>query len=96
MKEDVYKKNIEIGYFIGEPYWGKGIATEACKLICKYVEEQMDVVRIEANTFQHNKASMRVLQKNGFYLEAIRQKAIIKNNVLLDEYLWVRRIKNDE
>lgn len=90
LKEDVYKKNIEIGYFIGEPYWGKGIATEACRLICNYVQKQMDVVRIEANTFQHNKASMRVLQKNGFYLEAIRQKAIIKNNVLLDEYLWVR------
>ena len=96
LKEDVYRKNIEIGYFIGEPYWGKGIATEACKLICSYVEEKMDKLRIEAHTFEHNKASMRVLQKNGFYLEAIRQKAVIKNNILLDEYLWVKRIKNDE
>jgi RimJ/RimL family protein N-acetyltransferase len=96
LKEDVYKKNIEVGYFIGEPYWGRGIATEACKLICSYVEEKMDKFRIEAHTFEHNKASMRVLQKNGFYLEAIRQKAIIKNNVLLDEYLWVKRIRNDE
>ncbi|MBL0881933.1 MAG: GNAT family N-acetyltransferase [Chitinophagaceae bacterium] len=94
LKEDVYKKNIEIGYFIGEPYSGKGIATEACKLICKYVEDRMDIVRIEANTFQHNKASMRVLQKNGFYLEAIKQKAIIKNNILLDEYLWVKKVGN--
>ncbi len=96
LKQDIYRKNIEIGYYIGEPYWGKGVATEACRLICKYIEEKMDIVRIEASTFHHNKASMRVLQKNGFYLEAIRQKAIIKNNVLLDEYLWVKRIRNDE
>ncbi|BFG71076.1 GNAT family N-acetyltransferase [Sediminibacterium sp. KACHI17] len=93
-KQDIYRKNIEIGYYIGEAYWGKGIATEACKLICSYVEQQMDVVRIEASTFHHNKASMRVLLKNGFYLEAIKQKAIIKNNQLLDEYLWVKRMGN--
>lgn len=93
-KQDIYRKNIEIGYYIGEPYWGKGIASEACKLICSYIEQQMDVVRIEASTFYNNKASMRVLQKNGFYLEAIKQKAIVKNNILLDEYLWVKRVGN--
>jgi len=95
-KQDIYRKNIEIGYYIGEPYWGKGIASEACGLICSYIEQQMDVVRIEASTFHNNKASMRVLQKNGFYLEAIKQKAIVKNNILLDEYLWVKRIRNKE
>lgn len=90
LKEDVYRKNIEIGYFIGEPFWGKGIATEACRLICQYIQQQMDILRIEACTFQHNKASMRVLQKNGFHLESIRQKAVTKNNQLLDEYCWVK------
>ena len=93
IKEDVYRKNKEIGYFIGEPYWGKGIATEACRLLCAYIAEQKDVVRIEAHTFQNNKSSMRVLQKNGFYLEAIRQKAVFKNNELLDEYLWVKMLQ---
>ncbi len=92
LKEDVYRKNIEIGYFIGEPYWGKGIATEACRLLCSYISEQMEMVRIEAHTFQNNKASMRVLQKNGFTLEAIKRKAVFKNNKLMDEYLWVKML----
>lgn len=90
LKEDVYRNNIEIGYFIGEPFWGKGIATEACRLLCEYIQQQMNIIRIEACTFQHNKASMRVLQKNGFYLEGIRKNAVIKNNELLDEYCWVK------
>lgn len=94
-KEDVYRKNIEIGYFIGEPFWGKGIATASCGILCNYIQQHLDVVRIEACTFQNNNASMRVLQKNGFYLEAIKQKAILKNNTLLDEYLWVKRLGVD-
>jgi ribosomal-protein-alanine N-acetyltransferase len=93
MKEDVYRKNIEIGYFIGEPFWGKGIATEACRLLCSYIIEKMEMARIEACTFQNNKASMRVLQKNGFYLESMRQKAVFKNNELMDEYLWVKMLR---
>ncbi|MBW0176760.1 GNAT family N-acetyltransferase [Sediminibacterium sp.] len=92
-KEDLYRKNIEIGYFIGEPYWGKGIATEACRLLCYYISEQMEMVRIEAHTFQNNKASMRVLQKNNFYLEAIKKKSVFKNNELMDEYLWVKMLR---
>lgn len=90
-KDDVYRKNIEIGYYVGEPYWGNGIASEATRLLCAYIgEHKKEIVRIEANVFQHNQASMRVLQKNGFYLEAIRQKAVFKNNELIDEYLWVK------
>jgi [ribosomal protein S5]-alanine N-acetyltransferase len=92
LKEDVYRKNIEVGYYVGEPYWGNGIATEACRLLCNYIAEQKNKVRIEANTFQHNKASMRVLQKNGFYLEAIKRKAVFKNNELMDEWLWVKML----
>ena len=91
-KVDVYKKNIEIGYFIGEPYWGRGLATETCKHLCAYLIQQMDIIRIEACTFQYNHASMRVLQKNGFMLEAIKSKAVFKNNQLLDEYLWVKMV----
>jgi ribosomal-protein-alanine N-acetyltransferase len=40
--------------------------------------------------FEHNKASMRVLQKNGFYLEGIRRKSVIKNNVTMNDYVWVK------
>jgi ribosomal-protein-alanine N-acetyltransferase len=89
-KEDVYRKSIEIGYFIGERFWGKGIATQAVRLLVEYIWQNFDVVRIYAEVFEHNKASMKVLQKNDFYLECIHRKAAIKNNVILDDYIWVK------
>ena len=89
-KSDVSRKSIEIGYFVGELYWGKGIATEAVRLLVDFIETQMDVVRIYAHVFAQNKSSMKVLQKNGFYLEAISRKAAIKNDELMDDYVWVK------
>ncbi|MFI5185810.1 MAG: GNAT family N-acetyltransferase [Chitinophagales bacterium] len=90
LKEDVYRKTAEIGYFIAEEYWGKGIATEAIKQLVKYIAKNFDLVRIYAEVFEYNKASMKVLEKNGFYLESIRKKAAIKNNLILDDYVWVK------
>jgi RimJ/RimL family protein N-acetyltransferase len=93
LKDDVYRKNAEIGYFIAEEYWRSGIATEAVKQLVDYIEKNFDVVRIYAEVFDYNKASMKVLEKNGFYLESIRKKAAIKNDVILDDYVWVKLIK---
>lgn len=92
-KDDVYRMNVEIGYFVGEEFWGKGIATEATRLLVEYIKQEFNVVRIYAEVFETNKASMRVLQKNGFYLEGIRRKAVIKNGVIMDDYVWVKLIK---
>ena len=91
-KEDVYRKNIEIGYFLGEIFWGKGIATTAVGLLLEYIKSNFDVIRIYAEVFGHNVASMKVLEKNGFHLEGIRKKAVIKNNVIMDDYVWVKFI----
>jgi len=88
-KEDVYRKSIEIGYFIGEQYWGLGIATEAVSQMIDYIKENFDVIRIYAEVFHHNKPSMKVLEKNGFHLEGIREKAVVKNNIVLDDHVWV-------
>ena len=90
IKDDVYKKNIEIGYFVGEPYQGKGVATETVRILLEYIDMRFDAVRIYAEVFAHNKASMRVLQKNDFYLESIRKKSAIKNGEILDDYIWVK------
>lgn len=91
-RDDVYRKSIEIGYFIGEPFWGKGVATKAVNLLEGYITTKFDVIRIYAQVFAHNKASMRVLQKNGFYLEGIRRKAVVKNDTVMDDYIWVKLI----
>ena len=93
LKDDVYRKTAEIGYFIGEEYWGKGIATEAIGQMVHYVHKHFDVLRIYAEVFEYNKASMRALEKNGFYLECIRKKAAIKNSLILDDYVWVKLLE---
>jgi len=90
LQDDVYRKTVEIGYFVGEPHWGKGIASKAVALFVDYVEQRFSPVRIYAGVFAHNKASMEVLRKNGFYLESIKRKAAIKNGQVQDEYVWVK------
>lgn len=89
-RADVYRKTIEIGYFLGEKFWGKGIATKAVALMIDYIILHFNVVRIYAEVFEHNKSSMKVLEKNNFHLEGVRKKAVIKNNVIMDDYVWVR------
>lgn len=87
---DVYIKSAEIGYWLGEQYWGKGLATEAVRQMTEYAFYYFDLVRLYAEVFETNKASMRVLEKNGYYLEGVRRKAVFKNNVLMDDYIWVK------
>ena len=87
---DVYIKSAEIGYWLGEQNWGKGIATEAVRQMTEYAFYYFDLVRLYAEVFETNKASMRVLEKNGYYLEGVRRKAVFKNDVLMDDYIWVK------
>ena len=87
--KDVYAKTVELGYFIGENYWGKGIATAAVALMLEAIKKNKEIVRIEAKTFGSNGASARVLEKNNFVLEGIRKNAIFKNGVIADEQIWV-------
>ena len=71
---DIYKLTAEIGYWIGEPYWGMGIATKAVQLITEYGFNELGLVRIYTGVFAFNKASQRVLEKVGFKLECIFEK----------------------
>ncbi len=90
LEKDVYSNCVEIGYFIGEIFWGKGIATMAISRLCSYIDKQFEPTRIMARVFEHNKASMKVLEKNGFHLEGVQQKAAVKNNMVLDVHVWVK------
>jgi RimJ/RimL family protein N-acetyltransferase len=90
LKDDVYRKTVELGYFIAEEYWGRGIATEAIRQMVSYVRKEFDIVRIYAEVFEYNKGSMKALEKNGFYLECIRKRGAFKNNVVLDDHVWVK------
>lgn len=90
LNADVYVMSAEIGYWLGEAYWGQGITTEALRQMIEYTFYYFDIVRIYAEVFEINKSSMRVLEKNGFYLEGVRRKAVLKNGVLMDDYIWVK------
>lgn len=86
--KDVYKYNCEIGYWLSERHWGKGIVTSAIGKMVKYAFEKSLWLRIFACIFENNPASMRVLEKNGFSLEAIHRKAVMKGGTLMDEHLY--------
>ncbi len=89
--DDVYKMNVELGYWVAEQFWGQGIATIAVGLMTQYVFETFSINRIVAEVFDYNKASMRVLEKNEYYLECVKRKGILKNGVLTDDSVWVKQ-----
>jgi len=85
---DIYRKTSEIGYWLGEPYWGKGIMTEACKLVTHYGLHTLDFHRLHTDVFEHNIGSMKVLENCGYKKEGIFEKSIIKDEVIYDEHRY--------
>jgi ribosomal-protein-alanine N-acetyltransferase len=83
--DNVYRKTAEIGYFIGEPYWNKGIVTAAVNLVTSFGFKELGFARIHTGVYEYNPASQRVLEKCGFVKEGIFRKSIFKNNQLWDE-----------
>lgn len=86
MQQDVYRFSAELGYWIGEPYWGKGIASKALSLMCKYAFDELKMEKLFASVFDGNEGSNKVLLKCGFQQEGIARKAVFKNNKFIDEY----------
>lgn len=78
----------EIGYWLAKKHWGKGLATEIAKELVKIGFGKMKLKRITAKVFLPNKASVRVLEKNGFKLEGILRKDVRKNGKFYDIYLF--------
>lgn len=85
-QSDVYKRTAEIGYWIGEPYWNKGIATIAVKLLTAYGFDQLDFIRIHTGVFEYNIGSMKVLTKNGYEKDGVFKKSILKDGKIYDEH----------
>ena len=87
---DVYRKTGEIGYWLSEEYWGRGIITDAVRTLVPLVFERYDIIRLQAGVYEENHASMRILEKCGFIREAVHKKAICKNGKIMDEYLYTK------
>jgi RimJ/RimL family protein N-acetyltransferase len=91
IQTDILKKNAEIGYWLAEEYWGKGIMTEAIDQIVNYGFSNLDIVRIFARIYGTNIPSQKVIEKAKFKLEAKFEKTIFKNNEFLDELIYAIR-----
>ena len=85
---DVYRRSGEIGYWLGEEYWGRGILSEALPAMTTYAFANFDLVRIWAGVFEWNGASARVLEKSGYKLEARLRKGATKEGKTIDELLY--------
>lgn len=87
---NIHFRTAELGYYLGEPYWGKGYATEAVRQICNYVFQNTDILRIFAEPFAYNRASCRVLEKAGFQLEGVLHSNAVKNGRVQDMKMYAR------
>lgn len=90
-QQDIQAKNAELGYWLAEPYWGKGIMTKAVTQMVAHGFKTFDVNRIFARPFGNNSASQKVLEKAGFVLEARLEKTFFKNGDYLDELIYAVR-----
>ena len=82
------RQSAEVGYWLGEPFWGRGIASEALRAITEYAFSTFDVCRLEAGVYGWNPASARVLEKAGYTLEGRARQAVIKDGHLTDRLLY--------
>jgi RimJ/RimL family protein N-acetyltransferase len=85
---DVFRRSAEIGYWLGEPFWGRGIATEAVRAVTDYAFRTFDICRLEAGVFAWNPASARVLEKAGYALEGRARLAVTKGGRTGDRLLY--------
>lgn len=86
--KDVHRFTAEIGYWLAEPFWGKGIMTEAVKTLTAYATRDLKLHRIFAEPYTTNPASARVLEKAGFVREGRLRSNVFKDGRILDQFLY--------
>jgi len=85
---DVHRRSAEIGYWLGEPFWGSGIMSEAVPAFTAYALATFDVCRLYATVFEWNRASARILEKAGYVLEGRLRKSVSKDGQTIDQFLF--------
>lgn len=88
LHDDVERVSAEIGYWLGEPYWGRGITTEALRATTRWAVREHRLTRVYALPYAWNPASCRVLEKAGYELEARMRRSAIKDGQVVDQFLY--------
>ncbi len=87
---DINRLSAEIGYWLGEPFWGKGVMTEVVTFVTRFAFAKLDFVRLFAVPFADNTASVRVLEKAGYRIEGVLRASACKDGRLRDQVLLAR------
>ncbi len=87
---DVHRFTAELGYWLGEPFWGRGIVTDAVRCFTAWAFENFEVHRIYSAVFEGNHGSVRVLEKSGFQREGCLQASVFKNGRIMNQLLYAR------
>lgn len=85
---NIHRRTAELGYYIAEEYWGRGIMTDAVRQICAHVFAKSDIIRIYAEPFAYNIASCRVLEKAGFQYEGTLRSNAVKQGRVIDMKMY--------
>ncbi len=88
--EDVHARCAHIGYWLGEPYWGRGIMTAVVRRISDHALGELGFLRLEAPVYAWNPASMRVLEKCGYAREGVLRKSVLKDGEVIDSVLYAK------
>jgi RimJ/RimL family protein N-acetyltransferase len=93
-----FRCNAEIGYWLAQEHWGKGVVTQVARALTEYAFAMPEVSRIYAPVHAYNPTSMRVLEKNGFVCEGVIKQSAFKAGQLIDRVLWARYkpLENDQ
>ena len=88
--EGVFAKKANFGYWLGRPYWGRGLMTATVRATVDAIFHTFDLSRLEAAVYAWNPASMRVLEKSGFVREGVLARSIFKDGEIVDSVLYAR------
>lgn len=87
-RKDVERCSAELGYWIGEPFWGRGLMTAAIRCFTAWAMPRFELTRVYAEVFAENPASGRVLEKAGFVRIGVLRRAAIKSGTYHDYVLF--------
>ncbi|MEP6742683.1 MAG: GNAT family protein [bacterium] len=90
LQQDVERCSAEVGYWLSEDYWGRGIMTAALKSFTEYAFQEFKLTRVYAVPFARNVASIKVLEKAGYVCEGVLRRSAIKDGEVLDQLMYAK------
>jgi ribosomal-protein-alanine N-acetyltransferase len=90
LHDDVERCSAEVGYWLGEKYWGRGIVTAALVSFTDYALKEFNLTRVYAVPYARNAASIKVLEKAGYICEGVMRRSAIKDGVVLDQVMYAK------